>query len=88
MENTGERLKRMNISFSKIIVSTSTRADESADILFNYISTVNSKVTKTATLREGRPTFPNPGIDTWDPNDKVNANMANHLALRSIIKCN
>ncbi|XP_037933388.1 serine/threonine-protein phosphatase Pgam5, mitochondrial isoform X2 [Teleopsis dalmanni] len=64
---TGKRLKELDIKWEKIVVSTMTRAQETADVLLKEID-YNPKVIKHCSfIREGAPIPPQPPVGHWRP---------------------
>lgn len=70
-EYTGKRLKEMGINWDKIIVSTMTRAQETAEIIFKEIDFDPKTVKHCPYIREGAPIPPQPPIGHWKPEECV-----------------
>ncbi|XP_042203910.1 serine/threonine-protein phosphatase PGAM5, mitochondrial-like isoform X2 [Homarus americanus] len=63
---TGERLKCLELPFSRVVFSTMTRATETANIIMEKLSGVE-EVESCDLLREGAPIPPEPPIGSWKP---------------------
>lgn len=62
---TGERLKELNLPYTRMIRSTMSRATETANIIKNSIPCV--PVEDCSMLEEGAPIPPEPPIGYWKP---------------------
>lgn len=63
---TGDRLKQLNLPYSRIVYSTMTRAAETARIIIERLDNVE-EVEHCDLLREGAPVPPEPPIGSWKP---------------------
>lgn len=68
--STGKHLKKTDLPFSKLIVSTMTRAQETANLVEAQLTNLPFTRSATHLLREGAPFPPEPPIHTWRPDDK------------------
>jgi serine/threonine-protein phosphatase PGAM5 len=69
---TGERLKQLDIKFTETIVSTMTRAKETADIILSQLPEARKLQLKIdSMLEEGAPIGPEPKIGSWKPMEYV-----------------
>ncbi len=66
---TGQRLKDLNLKYTKLFCSTLIRAAETADIIAKYLPDVPRETC--CMLREGAPVTPDPSSKNWKPNKKV-----------------
>lgn len=65
----GERLKELQLPYTRIIKSTMTRATETADIIAKYLPDI--PMSSCDYIREGAPIQPNPPSKTWRPEAQV-----------------
>ena len=65
----GQRLRDFNLTFSSFLASSSIRAQETAKIIHEYFPKLQLETS--LLLKEGKPVFPQPPIETWDPDDEV-----------------
>lgn len=65
---TGQRLKEIGLSYSKIVASTMKRAQESAKIIREYIREKELPLLSDSLLEEGAPIVPEPPLPNWKPN--------------------
>lgn len=69
---TGQRLSELGFHWDRCIVSTMTRARETADIICQEIKFDKAKAEYSDLLREGIPFMPEPRTE-WKPPHKVNS---------------
>lgn len=65
----GERLKELDLAYTRIIKSTMTRATETADIIHKHLPEL--PISSCDFLREGSPIVPEPPVSHWKPEPKV-----------------
>lgn len=65
---TGERLKNLNLKYTKLVCSTLIRAAETADIIAKYLPDLPRETCPM--LREGSPVKPDPSSSRWRPEKK------------------
>lgn len=65
---TGERLKNLNLKYTKLVCSTLIRAAETADIIAKYLPDLPRETCPM--LREGSPVEPDPSSSRWRPEKK------------------
>lgn len=65
----GERLKELDLPYTRIIKSTMTRATETAEIIHTHLPDI--PMTACDFIREGSPIVPEPPISNWKPEPKV-----------------
>ncbi|KAI9589215.1 serine/threonine-protein phosphatase Pgam5, mitochondrial isoform X1 [Glossina fuscipes] len=65
----GQRLREMGVKWDKIIVSTMTRAQETAEIILKEIDFEPKKVVNCPYIREGAPIPPQPPVGHWRPQE-------------------
>lgn len=65
---TGQRLKDLNLKYTKLVCSTLIRAAETADIIAKYLPNVPRETC--CLLREGAPVVPDPASSNWRPDKK------------------
>lgn len=71
LKHTGNRLREIGVSYSKIVASTMKRAQESADIILKCIgSSSDLTMNSDSLLEEGAPIVPEPPLPNWKPNQK------------------
>lgn len=68
---TGQRLNELGIKWNKVIVSTMTRAQETAGIILKEIDVDPKNVRNCAYIREGAPIPPQPPVGHWRPEESV-----------------
>lgn len=66
---TGQRLKDLNLKYTKLVCSNLIRAVETADIIASYLPDVPRETC--CMLREGAPVKPDPSPPNWKPEKKV-----------------
>ena len=66
---TGQRLKDLNLKYTKLINSTMKRAVETADIISQHFPEVQRE--ECCMLREGAPISPEPPSSNWRPEKAV-----------------
>jgi len=73
LELTGQRLQQLgpDRNYNKLIVSTMTRALESAHIISKHLEGVPLELPGDTLLREGAPYPPEPRASTWNSQDKL-----------------
>ncbi|XP_046916842.1 serine/threonine-protein phosphatase PGAM5, mitochondrial isoform X3 [Dermatophagoides farinae] len=64
----GERLKELDLPYTRIIKSTMTRATETAEIIHTHLPDI--PMTACDFIREGSPIVPEPPISNWKPEPK------------------
>jgi len=67
---TGERLREMRVSYSRMVASTMKRAQESAEIILKCIGKPDLPFGSDHLLEEGAPIVPEPPLPNWKPNKK------------------
>lgn len=67
-QQTGERLKNLNLKYTKLVCSNLIRAVETADIISSYLPDVPRQTCQM--LREGSPVEPDPASSRWRPEKK------------------
>lgn len=77
---TGKRLKQLGIKWDKLIVSTMTRAQETAKIIAEQISD-DVKQRNCSLLEEGAPIVPEPPVGHWKPEPHVSSKKKNNNIL-------
>uniref|UniRef100_A0A1I8PC45 Serine/threonine-protein phosphatase PGAM5, mitochondrial n=1 Tax=Stomoxys calcitrans TaxID=35570 RepID=A0A1I8PC45_STOCA len=68
-EYTGKRLHEMGIKWDKVIASTMTRAQETAEIILKEIDFNPKDVKHCPYIREGAPIPPQPPVGHWRPEE-------------------
>ncbi|XP_075157685.1 phosphoglycerate mutase 5 isoform X1 [Haematobia irritans] len=68
-EYTGKRLREMGIKWDKVIASTMTRAQETAEIILKEIDFNPKDVKHCPYIREGAPIPPQPPVGHWRPEE-------------------
>lgn len=76
---TGQRLNELGIKWNKVIVSTMTRAQETADIILKEINFNPKDVKHCPFIREGAPIPPQPPVGHWRPEESVSFNLIINL---------
>ena len=76
-QQTGERLKNLNLKYTKLVCSNLIRAVETADIISSYLPGVPRQTCQM--LREGSPVEPDPASSRWRPEKKVSSYRAEFL---------
>uniref|UniRef100_A0A1B0C742 Serine/threonine-protein phosphatase PGAM5, mitochondrial n=1 Tax=Glossina palpalis gambiensis TaxID=67801 RepID=A0A1B0C742_9MUSC len=64
---TGRRLRELGVRWDKIIISTMTRAQETADIILKEIDFDPERLVNCSYIREGAPIPPQPPVGHWRP---------------------
>lgn len=72
---TGQRLKELGIRFDRVVASTMTRAQETAELIVNEIDFDKAKVENCSFIREGAPAIPEPPIGHWKPEAHVSSSV-------------
>jgi len=67
---TGERLKELGISYSKLVASTMQRAQESAKIILKCLGNQDLPFESDRLLEEGAPAVPEPPLPHWRPDER------------------
>ena len=67
----GQRLANLSFPYSKLIVSTMTRAQQTASLINQELKFEGDKIFNTNLLREGAPFPPEPPLHHWKPDSKV-----------------
>lgn len=70
----GERLKELELPYTRIIKSTMTRATETADIIHQHLP--NIPMSSCDFIREGSPIVPEPPVTHWKPEPKVRIHLS------------
>lgn len=70
LKHTGNRLREIGVTYSKLISSTMKRAQESAEIILNHIGNSDLPMESDSLLEEGAPIVPEPPLPNWTPNQK------------------
>ena len=65
----GERLRELDLPYTRIIKSTMTRATETADIIHKHLPDI--PMSSCDFIREGSPIVPEPPVSHWKPEPKV-----------------
>lgn len=68
---TGQRLHDLGIKWNKAVVSTMTRAQETAAIIFKQIDIDPKTIENCNYIREGAPIPPEPPVGHWKPEELV-----------------
>jgi len=68
LKHTGNRLREIGVSYSRLVASTMKRAQESADIIIKCIGDL--PMGSDRLLEEGAPIVPEPPLPNWKPNQK------------------
>lgn len=68
LKHTGNRLKEIGVSYSRVVASTMKRAHESAEIILKCIG--NLPMGSDRLLEEGAPIVPEPPLPNWKPKQK------------------
>ena len=79
---TGQRLKDLNLKYTKLVCSTLIRAAETADIIATYLPDVPRETC--CMLREGAPVVPDPSSSNFKSDKKVSVTCAKCTIIMSL----